>query len=139
LIVTPDDNPHMERRIYLGALATLGGVGVAGCSEIGEFIASSGLRDVNVISTVAEPTTIYLRIDSPAGEPVLDETPSFSSGEEDVHYEDVWQTTGEHTTRADPDDGPAVTATTTIESPDDSLIVSYNADGFEIGKPDELG
>lgn len=134
-----DDGPHMQRRTYLGTLAALGGVGVAGCSEVGELIASSGLQDVNVISTVAEPTTIRLRIESPAGEPVLEDTPSFSSGEEDTHYEDIWETTGEHTTRADPDDGPAVTETTTIESLDDSLIVSYEPDGFEIGKPDELG
>jgi len=129
----------MQRRTYLRTLATFGGVGVAGCSEVGEFVASNGLQDVNVISTVEEPTTIRLRIESPAGEPVLEDTPSFSSGEEDTHYADVWKTTGEHTTRADPDDGPAVTETTTIESLDDSLIVSYEDDGFEIGKPDELG
>jgi len=139
----------MDRRGYLGALATAGVVSLAGCSDVAESVGNATLEDVNVSSDVDDPIAIPVTIGGPDGATVFDRSPSFTDDDTE-QYDDVWNTTGDHTVYADVEDRarsgavehvraqqPA-TEQVTIPHPDASLIVEYSADGFTIGTFEQL-
>jgi len=140
----------MDRRGYLGALATAGVVSLAGCSDVAESVADATLENVNVSSEIDEHITIPVTIEGPNGGTVFDRSPSFTDSGDTEQYEDVWETTGDHTVYADVEDEDRgetaehvqaqqpVTEPVTIPHPDASLIVECSADGFEIGIFEQL-
>jgi hypothetical protein len=137
----------MDRRAYLGVLAT-GGLGaVAGCSEIAKSIADATLKDVNVSSGVEDPIRIAVTVANPGSETIFDRSASFESGGGMEQYEDVWETTGDHAVDASvagstegdgtPRAASSVSETVSIPNRDAALIVGYETDGFEIEISDE--
>jgi hypothetical protein len=135
----------MNRRGYLGALATAGLASVAGCSEVARSVADATPADLNISSEVDVPIAVPVTIEGPDGVTVFSRSSSFTEGEGTQQYDDIWETTGNHTVRATVEaeietgtaggsgSGPAITRTVTIPHPDASLVVDYRADGFEIG------
>jgi hypothetical protein len=140
----------MNRRGYLGALATAGLASVAGCSDVAKSVADASPADVNISNEVDDPVAIPVTIEGPDGETVFSRTPSFPDGEGIQQYDNVWETTGDHTAHAaveaeseggaagESGSGPAVTRTVTIPHPDASLIVDYIGDGLDIGTAEGL-
>lgn len=140
----------MNRRGYLGALATAGVASVAGCSDVAKSVADATPADVNISNETDDPVRIPVTIEGPDGETVFRRAPSFTDGEGTQQYDNVWETTGDHTAHAaveaesdgwaagESGSGTAVTRTVTIPHPDASLLVDYIGDGFNVGTVEGL-
>ena len=57
----------MNRRGYLGALATAGLASVAGCSEVARSVADATPADLNISSEVDVPVAVPVTIEGPDG------------------------------------------------------------------------
>lgn len=140
---TDDGGTTMYRRKFLGGIAITGTAGLAGCTDIVNWVADQALGDVNIFNETNESLTGEIDITAPEGSSALSGEFNLEAQSEDGPnaeatrtYEDVWESAGEYRVDVQLDEGyevrgqSSVETGVTIDDPDEQML----AIGF--GAPD---
>ena len=134
---------HLSRRGLLAAGTTVGIAGIAGCTQVVNYIAGQVLEDVNLFNETDRRLTGSITVTDPDESTVLDESFAAESAADDevdedagASYADVLTVAGSYTVSVEldePVDGETTAdATVDIEAPDDEhIIIVVGADDLD--------
>ena len=134
---------RLSRRRLLAAGTTIGIAGVAGCTQIANYIAGQILEDVNLFNETDRRLTGSITVTDPEGSTVLDEMFSAEPASDDevdedagASYADVLTVAGSYTVSVELDepveDETTAEATVEIEDPNEEhIIIVFGADDLD--------
>lgn len=133
-----------RRRVCAGCVTGLATL-AAGCSTIEEWLFDFGEFTVGHHGENGEPVDVHVTIDSPVGEPVLEESLTLEPGDWET-WESVWERTGEHEISVtvdalDPETSPSsvsVQSVVTIEHEDEAVAASVSGAEAFVYEPGDL-
>lgn len=134
---------RLSRRRLLAAGTTIGVAGVAGCTQIANYIAGQILEDVNLFNETDRRLTGSITVTDPEGATVLDEMFSAEPASDDevdedagASYADVLTVAGSYTVSVELDEPveDETTAEATVEiddSDEEHIIIVFGADDLD--------